>query len=74
MIWTTTLQIRRHVCSGHFNFIILFISILPLYAINLDDVNLLVDSSFTFAVILNDVLYQFELINIVLYLSITIIN
>jgi hypothetical protein len=74
MIWASTLQIRSHRYSGHFNFIILFVvGILPLYAINSDAVSMFADSSFTFLVILNmwlyDVFYQFEWMNIVLFLS-----
>jgi len=60
------LQIRRHEYFDHFNFIILFVAILPLYAINLDAFTY---SSFTFLTILNDTPYQFEWINIVLFLS-----
>jgi len=36
MIWASTLQIWRHGYHGDINFIILFVGILPLYAINLD--------------------------------------
>ncbi|KAK2432666.1 hypothetical protein QL285_018033 [Trifolium repens] len=66
MIWTSTLQIRRHGYFGDFNFIILFVvGILPLYAINLDAVSLFADSSFTFLanveyVIIFDVIDQFD--------------
>jgi hypothetical protein len=75
MIWTSTLQIRRHGYFGDFNFIILFVvGILPLYAINLDAVSLFADSSFMFLanveyVIVFDVIYQFEWMNIILFLS-----
>ena len=52
MIWMSTLQIRKHVYFDDLNFIILFVAILPLYAINLCAVNLFVDSSFMFLAIL----------------------
>jgi len=48
MIWASTLQIRKHEYFGGLDFIILFVGILPLYAINLSDVSLFIDSSFTF--------------------------
>ncbi|AES73418.1 transmembrane protein, putative [Medicago truncatula] len=35
MIWTSTLQIQKHVHFGDLEFIILSVGILPLYAINL---------------------------------------
>jgi len=38
----------------------IFVGIMPLYAINLDDVSLFADSSFTFLKVLNDVISQFE--------------
>jgi len=38
----------------------IFVGIMPLYAINLDVVSLFADLSFTFLVVLNDVLYRFE--------------
>ncbi|AES81158.1 transmembrane protein, putative [Medicago truncatula] len=61
MIWTSTLQIRKHGYFGDLSFIILFVCILPLYAINLDVVSLFADSPFTFlAMFVFDVLYQFE--------------
>jgi len=70
MIWASTLQIRKHGCFGDLNFIILFVSILPLYAINLGVVSLFADSSFTLlAMFVSDVLYQFEWKNIDLFLS-----
>jgi len=34
MIWASTLQIRKHEYFGDLNFIILFVGILSLYAIN----------------------------------------
>jgi len=54
------LHIRDIIYSGHFNFILLFVVILSLYAINLDDMSLIVDSAFTFFTMLNYVIYQFE--------------
>jgi len=42
------LQIRRHGYFGDLGFIILFIGILPLYAINLSVMNLFADSRFVF--------------------------
>jgi len=70
MIWASTLQIRKHRYFGDLGFIILFVGILPMYAINLGDVSLFADSSFTFlAMSVSDVLYQFEWMNIVLFLS-----
>jgi len=38
----------------------IFVGIMPLYAINLDDVGLFADSSFMFLAVLNDVISQFE--------------
>jgi len=38
----------------------IFVDIMSLYAINLDDVSLFVDSSFTFLTVLNDIISQFE--------------
>jgi len=65
---SSTLQIRRHECSGDFNIVILVIfvgiGILPFYAINMDDVSLFTYSSFLFLANLDlyciDVLHQFE--------------
>jgi len=57
MIWTSTLQIRKHEYSGDLDLIILFVGILSLYAINLDAVSLFAVSSFTFLVILMMLLY-----------------
>jgi len=48
MIWTSTLQIRKQEYSGDLDFIILFVGILPLYAINLGDVSLFTDSPLRF--------------------------
>jgi len=48
---------------GGLDFIILFVDILPLYAINLGVVSLFIDLSFTFLAMFvsdYDVLYQFE--------------
>jgi hypothetical protein len=54
MIWASTLQIQKHGYSDHFSFVILFVvDILPLYAINLNDVSLFADSPFMFLAILN---------------------
>ena len=52
MIWTSTLQIQKQEYSGDLDFIILFVGILPLYAINLGAVSLFADSPFTFLAIL----------------------
>jgi len=52
MIWTPTLQIRKHEYSGDLDLIILFVDILSLYAINLDVASLFADSSFTFLAML----------------------
>ena len=54
------LQILKHECYGDLDFIKLFVGILPLYAINLDDVSLFADSSFTFLTVLNNVISRFE--------------
>ena len=64
MIWTSTLQIRKHGYSGDFDLIILFVGILSLYAINLDVVSLFAVSSFTFLVILMMLLYLMYSINL----------
>ncbi|AES75367.1 transmembrane protein, putative [Medicago truncatula] len=65
MIWASTLQIQKNVYFGDLDFIILFVGILPLYAINLDAVSLFADSLYyVFSdinhVIVSDVFYQFE--------------
>ena len=52
MIWASTLQIQKHGYSGDLDFIILFVGILSLYAINLGVVSLFADSPFTFLAIL----------------------
>jgi hypothetical protein len=52
MIWASTLQIQKHGYSGDLDFIILFVGILPLNAINLGAVSLFADSPFTFLAIL----------------------
>jgi len=57
MIWTSTLQIRKHGYSSDLDLIILFVGILTLYAINLDAVSLFTVSSFTFLAILMMLLY-----------------
>jgi hypothetical protein len=70
MIWASTLQIQKHEYFGDLGFIILFVGILPSYAINLGVVSLFADSSFTFlTMFVSDVLYRFEWMNIVLFLS-----
>jgi len=67
MIWVSTLQIWKHGYFGDLDFIILFVGILPLYAINLGAVSLFADSPLMFlAMIAFDVLYQFEWMNIIL--------
>jgi len=38
----------------------IFVDIMPLYAINLDDVSLFTDSPFTFLTLLNDIISRFE--------------
>jgi len=61
MIWASTLQIWKHEYFGDLDFIILFVGILPMYAINLGDVSLFADSPFTFlTMFVFDVLYRFE--------------
>src|SRR3954471_19877211 len=73
----STLQIRKHDYFGHLNTVntLIFVGIcnLPFYAINMDAMNLFADSSFLFLAILNlycnDVLYRFELMNIIYFLS-----
>jgi len=55
---------------GDLGFIILFVGILLFYATNLGDVSLFADSCFTFLpMFVSDVIYRFELMNIVLFLS-----
>jgi len=72
MIWVPTLQIRKHEYFNDLEFIILFVSILLLYAINLSAVSLFADSSFTFLAMLNMLFYlmysQSGWMNIVLFL------
>jgi len=70
MIWASTLQIRKHGYFSDLDFIILFVGIFPLYAINLGAVSLFADSSFTFlTMFVSDILYQFKWMNIILFLS-----
>jgi hypothetical protein len=57
MICALTLQIREHEHFNDFNFIILFVGILSLNAINLDAVSLFTNSSFLFLAVLNLYLY-----------------
>jgi len=64
MIWTSTLQIRRHGYSGDLDLIILLVGILSLYAINLDVVSMFAVSSFTFLAILMMLLYLMYFINL----------
>jgi len=64
MIWTSTLQIRKHVYSDDLDLIILFVGILSLYAINLDAVSMFAVSSFTFLTILMMLLYLMYSINL----------
>ena len=62
MIWASTLQIRKHGYFGDLDFIILFVGILSLYAINLGVVSLFADLSFTFSVMfVCDVMYYINL-------------
>jgi len=69
---SSTLQIRRHCYSGDFN-IVIFVGLynLTFYAINMDDVSLFTYSSFLFLANLYfiDVLYQFEWMNIICFIS-----
>jgi len=61
MILASTLQIQKHEYFGDLGFIILFVGILPMYAINLGAVSLFADSPFTFlAMFVSDVLYRFK--------------
>jgi len=61
MIWASTLQIRKHGYFGNLDFIILFVGILSMYAINLSVVSLFADSPFTFlAMFVFNLLYRFE--------------
>jgi len=70
IIWTSTLQIRKHGYFGDLCFIILFVGILQMYAINFGVMSLFANSPFTFlAMFISDVLYRFKWMNIVLFLS-----
>jgi len=74
MIWASTLQIRKHEYFGDLVFIILFVGILSLYVINLGAVSLFADSPFTFlAMFVSYVLYQFEWMNIVVFVKTKIV-
>jgi len=64
MIWASALQIRQHGYFSDLEFIILYVGILLLYAINLDVVSLFADSPFTFLAMLNMLLYQMNSINL----------
>jgi len=57
MIWVSMLQIHKHGYFGDLHFIVLFVSIFSLYAINLDVVSLFSDSPFTFLAMLIMLLY-----------------
>ena len=62
MIWASTLQMRKHEYFGDLVFIILFVGILTLYAINLGVVSLFADSSFMFlTMFVSDVMYSINL-------------
>jgi len=80
MIWTSTLQIQKHEYSGDLDFIMLFVGMLPLYAINLGVVSLFKDSAFTSLAMLIMLLYLMysinlnEWMNVVLFLSKKIVN
>jgi len=55
------LKIQKYVNFGDLSFIILFVGILPFYAINLDAVSLFAGSPFTFlAMFVSNVIYRFE--------------
>jgi len=58
MIWMSTLQIQEHEHCGDFDFIILFLGIFLLYAINLDVVSLFAALPFTFLAMLIMLLYM----------------
>jgi len=61
MIWASTLQIQKHGYFSDLGFIILFVGILPMYAINLGVVSLFADSPFTvLAMFVSDIFYRFE--------------
>jgi hypothetical protein len=68
---SSTLHIRRHGYSGHFN-IVIFVGLcnFPFYAINTDTASLFADLSLLFLTIMNlyciDVLQQYEWISFVL--------
>jgi hypothetical protein len=53
------MQIQRHEYSDYLYFVTLFVGLsMPFYAINLDDMSLFADSSFSFLVMLNLYLYM----------------
>ncbi|AES98362.1 transmembrane protein, putative [Medicago truncatula] len=64
MIWASTLQIQKHGYFGDLDFIILFVDIFPLYAINLGAVSLFADSPYTFLAILIMLLSLMYFINL----------
>jgi len=61
MIWVSTLKIWKHGYFSDLGFIILFVGIVPSYAINLCAVSLFAISPFKFlAMFVSDVIYQCE--------------
>jgi len=74
MIWASTLQIQKHEYFSGLDFIILFVGILSLYAINLSIVSLFAYSPFTFlAMFIYDIQVSrvlvsiFQLIKLIIY-------
>ena len=64
IIYALTLHIWKHKYSGDFDFIILFLCILSLYAINFGETSLFANSSFTYLAMLNMSLYLIYYINL----------
>jgi len=64
MIWASTLQIGKYGYYGDLDFIVLFVGILSLHAINLGDVTLFAVSPFEFLMILMILLYRMYSINL----------
>jgi len=61
MNWASMLQIQKDGYFDDLGFIVLFVGILPLYAINLGVVSLFANSPFTFLTMFaSDVVYRFE--------------
>jgi len=58
------LQIRKHGYFSDLEFIVVFVGILPFYAINLGAVSLFTDSPFTFLSKLNMLFYLLYFINL----------